>query len=283
LKGCALIIFQNWYFPNEEDAYALNKTCAGNVGVNVPEIPLKYSEGKKTNIILFSDLHMGAKAFNTELFEKFLGLVEEMNAYVILVGDLWELAFPSRHEQAPLEEDLDAHEQYKLAEKYFMPLRDRVLFSTRGNHDARVWKKTGFDMARKFASDLGCFYNVNGGYLRVNVGTQTYTFSLFHGFSAAADPFRELQNRLATYDESDVMAMGNNHYLGVRRVVKKRIVDGVEVRHPVYLVRTGAFLSEPEYSREAQYAPTFEGCPIITLSGTKRNIVVDVDGEAKFD
>lgn len=282
LKGCALNIFQNWYFPNEDDVWTLNKACQTNTGASVPELSLKYSEGKNTHLMFMSDLHMGAKAFNKELFEQFINLGDAMNAYFVLGGDLWELAFPSRHENAPLEEDLDAHEQYLLAQKYFLPRKDRVLFSTRGNHDARVWKKTGFDVARKFASDLGCFYNVNGGYFKINVGTQTYTISIFHGFSASTDPFRELQNRLATYDESDVMVMGNNHFLGMKPVVKKRIVDGVEARHNVFLVRSGAFLSEPEYSREAQYAPTYEGCPIVTFNGVKRNIFVDVSGEAKF-
>jgi hypothetical protein len=275
---------QYWYFPNEVEDWPLNKAAATNTKAlgEVPELSLKYSKGKETNIMFLSDVHIGSVSHNEELLDNTLGLIDDLNAYIVLVGDTFEAAFPSRHEHASLEESMTLDDQYWTAKKKFMPFRDRILISTRGNHDARVWKKTGFDMARRFAAELGCFYNANGGYFRINVGTQTYTVAIFHGFSAGANPYTELEKRLVTYDQADLLAMGNNHYLGYTARVKKRVVDGVESRIPIYLMRTGAFLSEPEYSREALYAPTFEGAPIVTFNGTKRVMKFDVEGESKF-
>lgn len=277
-------LIQNWYFPNEVEDWPLNKIAATNTNSlgEVPELSLKFSSGKETRLMFISDAHIGSVSHNEELFDKTLGLIEELNAYVILVGDIFEAAFPSRHEHAPLEENMTLDGQYWTAKRKLMPFRDRILMSTRGNHDARVWKKTGFDMARRFAGELGCFYNANGGYLRVNVGTQTYTIAIFHGFSAARDPFGELDRRFNVYDDADIIAMGNNHYLGFSPRMKKRIVNGQESRIPIYLLRTGNFLTEPEYSRESLYSPTFDGSPIVTLNGLKRHILFDVEGESKF-
>lgn len=275
---------QNWYFPNETEDWPLNKTASTNTREPgaIPELSLKYSQGKETNVVFLSDAHIGSQSHNEELFDKTLGLVEELNAYLILVGDIFEAAFPSRHEHASLEESMTLNDQYWTAKKKLLPLRDRILIYTRGNHDARVWKKTGFDMARRFAADMGCYYNANGGYVQINVGTQQYTIAIFHGFSAARDPFGELEKRYVVYDSADIIAMGNNHYLGFTPRMKKRVVEGKETRVPVYLLRTGNFLTEPEYSREALYSPTYDGAPVVTFSGLKRNIRFDVEGESKF-
>ena len=84
------------------------------------------------------------------------------------------------------------------------------------------------------------------------------------------------------YDSADVIAMGNNHFLGSKAVVKKRVVDGEEVRKIIHLVRTGGFISEPEYSREALYSPTLEGAPIISLNSKAWGINIDTSGETRW-
>ena len=266
--------------PNEQHPWELNSIAATNTATGpVPNVVLKPKDGQVT-IFPMSDIHIGAMAFNRELFEQFLEEADRRDAYIVLLGDTFEMALPSHIEHSVWEQDLNPDAQLELAIEYLKPRKDRIIISTGGNHDARVWKKTGVDIARVLSRELGCFYNRNGGYFKVSVGAQTYTWSIFHGAQASVNPFTEMEKRLAVYDESDIIAMGHNHQLCFKAVVKKRIQEGSEERHLVYLLRTGSFISEPEYSRNALYSPTLEGCPIVELSAKTRAVYIDVHGEA---
>ena len=261
----------------------LNKVCSTHTGEgDVPNLTLKPNRRGEVHLMTFSDVHFGANSFNRELFLRHIELARSLNAYIILGGDLMEVALPSRIEESVWEQDFPTGTQYRMARDSFGPLRDRILFSNTGNHDARVWKKTGFDLAERLAEDFGCFYNNHGGYLILNVGEQQYHTAVFHGFSAGINPFHELEKRLVTYDQADILFMGNNHVLDAKRVVKKRVKNGNEERHVVWLVRTGSFITEPDYGRAALYAPTLDGCPVTTLKADSRNIDVDVRGETRW-
>ena len=268
----------NWYTIEG----AKNRVAKTHVGGEVPNLELKINKKGYSNVTVFSDTHLGSVAFNKELFEWQLEEVDALKSYIILGGDIMEVALPSRIEQSVWEINMTTDDQYQTALKYFYPRRDRILFSTSGNHDARVHKKTGLDMARMLAKDLGCHYNKNGGYLKTRVGQNEYTWSIFHGHSGGINPFIELERRLVVYDDSDIIVMGNNHQLIHKQVVKKRVIDGNEERRMVHLIRSGSFMREPEYSREALYSPTVEGAPIIYLGGNDKKVFVDTSGETRW-
>jgi predicted phosphodiesterase len=247
----------------------------------VPNLTLN-PNGDKASLLLLSDPHIGHECFNRPLFEKYLELADDLNAYFTLGGDLWEVAIPSRIEESVFEIEFSTGDQYKESLRYLLPFRDKILFSITGNHDARVWKKTGFDMAEHFAREMGCFYNNHGGYLIVNVGSQTYKLAIFHGYSVTVNPFTELEKRYGVYDDADVIVMGNNHHLAHKAIVKKRVIDGDEKRYIVHLIRSGGFITEPDYSRVALYNPTLDGAALIHFGAKNRKIEVDVFGETKW-
>ena len=268
---------------NYHSPWPLNKVASTHDGGHVPNVTLK-TRNNEAKVMVMSDIHFGSIANNIPLFEKHLELAEQEHAYIILLGDIFETALPSRIEESVWEQYLTTGQQYRMARSYFDQYRDKVLFSVSGNHDARVWKKTGFDLAERFAEDMGCFYNNHGGYLVINVGSQQYVFSGFHGASAGANPWLELEKRLVTYDKTDIMCMGNNHQLDAKRVIKKTIdLNGDEQRKAVWLVRTGSYMTEPDYGRVSLYPPTLDGSPLITFSSKRRYIHVDVEGELRWD
>lgn len=263
--------------------WPLNKICSTTTRElgSVPRVHIK-TKSDKVSVMMLSDVHFGAEATNIELLDKHIALADELGAYFILVGDLFEVAIPSRIEESVWEQGIKTGDQFKMGLKYLYPRRDRVIFSVSGNHDARVWKKTGFDMSEFFAKDLGCFYNKNGGYVQVVVNDVEYTFAIFHGASSGMNPFTELERRFVVYDDADVIAMGNNHHLVTKALLKKRVIDGKESRRVVHFVRTGSYMTEPEYGRAQGYAPTLDGSPIVHLSGKTKNIFIDVAGETRW-
>lgn len=259
-----------------------NKVCSTHRGGQVPNVELTPGRDGYAKVFLFSDLHVGAEAFREDLFLKHLELAEKMKAYVLLLGDLMEVALPSHIESSVWEQTFPPKVQAETVKEYLWPLRDRIVMVVSGNHDLRVWKKTSFDICEYLASEFGCFYNRHGGYVLLNVGEFQYRFAIFHGYSAAQNPYHELEKRLTVYDDVDVLAMGNNHFLGEKLVVKKRVIDGVESRKLIHLVRTGSFISEPDYGRAAQYPPTPDGAPFVMLGSESHQVLVDANGELRF-
>lgn len=259
-----------------------NEVCKTHSGGEVPCVTLTPNRNGVANVFMFSDVHIGSDSFREDLFLKHLNLLKKTNGYVLLLGDLLEAALPSHIESSVWEQVMTPDEQVEAILDYFWPFRDRVIMSISGNHDLRVWKKTSIDIAKIIAERLGCFYNRHGGYVCMRVGEQIYKFAIFHGKSAAQNPYHELEKRLTVYDDVDLIAMGNNHFLGEKLVVKKRIVDGKEVRKLIHLVRTGSFISEPDYSRASLYSPTPDGAPFVQLSSKSHKLMVDTNGEIRF-
>lgn len=259
-----------------------NAVCKTHRGGDVPHVRLKADRRGYAHVLLLSDIHMGSEAFRLDLFRKHLDDARRLNAYILLLGDLLEVALPSHIEQSVWEQVESPSDQVKTLLKFLSPFRDRIVMAISGNHDLRIWKKTSIDICEYIADNLGCFYNRHGGYVLMDVGEQTYRFAIFHGHSAAQNPYHELEKRLNVYDDADVIAMGNNHFLGEKLVVKKRIVNGKEVRKLIHLVRTGSFISEPDYSRAALYSPTPDGAPFIQLGADKHQILVDAHGELRY-
>jgi len=259
-----------------------NKVCKTHKGSEIPFVKLTPDKQGWAHVFMFSDTHIGAESFREDLFLEHLALAEKLGAYILLLGDLMEVALPSRIEQSVWEQIMNPHSQVEKVIEYFWPFRDRIIMTISGNHDLRVWKKTSIDIMEFVAREFGCFYNRHGGYVKLGVGNNTYTFAIFHGYSAAQNPYHELEKRLVVYDDADVLAMGNNHFLGEKLVVKKRVIDGEEKRKLIHLVRTGSFISEPDYSRAAQYSPTPDGAPYVSLSSERHQILVDTHGELRF-
>lgn len=234
--------------------------------------------------MVLSDVHIGQDAFNEELFLKHLELAQKNNYYLALGGDLAETAVNGHIESALWDQNMTPGDQIWEILKYFKDYYDRILFYTSGNHEIRTWKKCGVDIAELMASQMGCFYNRHGGYLRLNVGDQQYTGAIFHGYSGgSANPWLEPERRWAVYHDADFIAIGHVHHLAHKILPKKRIdKEGNEVRKMVHYVRTGSFLTEPDYSRAAMYAPTLDGAPILFLDSKTHHIEVDARGETRF-
>lgn len=194
-----------------------------------------------------------------------------------------EFAVPTHIPESMWEQTITTQAQFELTQRYFEPVKDRLIFACSGNHDWRCYKKTGIDITKILSQHLGCFYNAAGGYIQLNVGNQNYKFNIFHGASGAqVNIWAELEKRWAVFHDADLIAAGHIHHLAHKAIPKLRLYNGREQREFVHFVRTGSFITEPLYSRMSAYSPTLDGAPVITLDGDRHNIHVDVDGETRW-
>lgn len=278
-------MIRNRIHPNDDEmmlGWELNKVCSTDPnGGDIPNVTLSKTEDRY--VVILSDVHIGAADFNQELFERYMDIIDELNAYVILGGDILEFAVPTHIPEAMWEQTLSTDQQFKYTRKLFDRFRDRIIFSCSGNHEWRSYKKIGIDISEHLARDLGCFYTPNGGYIGLNVGKEHYNFAVFHGSSGAqTNIWTELERRWAVFHDADLVAAGHIHHLAHKALPKVRIVDGNYTRDYVHFVRTGSFITEPLYGQMAGYSPTLDGAPIIRLSATKHQIEVNAGGEISF-
>src|SRR5262249_26549923 len=103
------------------------------------------------------DVHFGN---NLHASKQFIKHLEEIAAepYVLTFngGDLIENAILGS--PGIFSQDSTPHEQFDEALKFINPILPKMLFAISGNHEARTFRQTGFDLARAFAERLGIEY-----------------------------------------------------------------------------------------------------------------------------
>ena len=104
---------------------------------------------------VFADEHIGDENANIErLKERIRAVAEKSNAYCILNGDI--LDYTSKTSIGDIEaREFNIMGQLEKAVELFEPIKDKIIAITSGNHEARGYRKEGFDIAKILAYQLG--------------------------------------------------------------------------------------------------------------------------------
>src|SRR3990167_6899798 len=144
-----------------------------------------FSKFEKLYVWPMFDVQYGSKSC---LEKKFLRYVEwaknTPNVVIILGGDLMENAIPEHIPSASFEQIKQPHTQFQELRDLLMPLKEKILVGTTGNHELRTWKKTGFDPTEWLCYSLNVPYVKFGGYLQIAAGDEKYLMAFHHGASA---------------------------------------------------------------------------------------------------
>lgn len=210
---------------------------AGNLGVEKSDIvtdlekfyrlrEAKEVESKKvtsykfTNNILrivpVGDIHLGHSNSNLEKLKAVAQyILETENCVTILMGDLSETATKVSVGLGMFEEDIHIPEQLELLYKVFKPLAEanKILGVTTGNHELRVAMLVGLNPMEMLAKKLGVPYLGYQGYIKTDVGDQTYHIMIHHGVgggssSGAKANSAEKLNKVAF---ADLYLSGHTH------------------------------------------------------------------------
>ena len=232
-------------------------------------------------LVIFSDVHIGALEFLEKQFLEALKYCKNNNAKIILNGDIAENAIASG--DSPGEKLLGQAQyptdQVKYAMAKFKPFAKNgdILGITRGNHEARTRRESMLDICDVLAEALNIPYWGIGGYVVLNHGINRYVGAVQHGKSAGSNTWLELEKLAKLYYDAEWGAMGHNHDFG-HRVMTHFGVDseGKEVPHHRHLIRTGTYLGYAEYVRNMCAPPGRVGSPILKFHKTEHKISVDV-------
>lgn len=225
-----------------------------------PRKGLVFDFKKLTDITLvgFTDIHIGANECDYKKLQEMIDYVKNTkNCYVFLNGDILEL-IPPGYKISQRGQNLEPEEQHIKALDIFEPIKDKILWLGRGNHDTdRSVNMLGFDVTQVMARELDSVYYTGAGYIKFNLKNKSYIIATSHGSgggtSAGANEaeFKKFKN---LFPEADLYFLGHNHQLEIRPSDSLGFVEGQgEVLRRQWFVRGGSTLRVADYARNKMY------------------------------
>ncbi len=244
-----------------------NSPIVEHVSRNVLNVKFEnISAGWEQYILLSSDRHHDSKWTDRDLELEHLEKAKERNAYVIDVGDMFDVM---QGKYDPRRSYRDLRPEYTVenyldeiivdSAKFYQPYADRFLMIGRGNHEQAVLKNNGIDLISNIVHRLNSenktkiqagFY---GGWVRFNFtlnGTQRLSKNLkyYHGAGGGGPVTRGViqTNRQAVYlPDADIIVNGHTHDAWYVPIARERLTDQGEIYQDLqHHIRTTSYKDE---------------------------------------
>jgi len=161
------------------------------------------------------------------------------------------------------------HDQFDAAARILKPIRDKMIFAIPGNHEARTYRFTGFDLGRAFADSLGIEYFPDYCFCTIHWRGNRFRLAAHHGTGAAqtAGGQRNAARKDMPWLKADIYWTGHLHqpiadlayqvdYDSVGRMYSR---SSLVIISPSYLRYFGG------YAAQKRYAPGVIGLTPVTL------------------
>jgi len=225
-------------------------------------IPEKELEGKDhIDILMWGDVHYGSRQCDFNFAKESLDHTSERGVYIIGMGDLLECATRDSVGSGVYDQSDIIQGQLETMVEWLTPHKDRVIGLLEGNHERRVYDKTGLDLNKLLCKDVG-----------VNVT---------HGASGASLPYTKIKQCLSLqqYIDADLYAMGHVHALDTH----SRAIHELDKRSKTMaekekiFVLTGHYLNYfGSYAHRKGLIPSKKGSPVIKLYTNEHKIRVSI-------
>lgn len=237
----------------------------------------------RLDLTLMGDTHIGSRFYNSDLHLEVLEWCLENKSPIILMGDNIEAATRDSVGAGVYEQKEKIDQQIERFVQTYKPLADEGLIvgMHTGNHEARVYKSCGVDIAKIMAQQLGVKYFGWSKLHYLKVGGQGYTLYTTHGASGARMAHTKIKAAidLSTVVDAEIYACGHLHQLShhVRNFYKANLRNKTVSQEQKHFLITGAYLSHwGSYAHMKSMEPLRQGSPKIKLSSEKHQIRVSL-------
>jgi hypothetical protein len=125
--------------------------------MQIKALQYRFSEEKEIEIYGLGDIHIGSAEFNRKAFEKVVSeILEKENRYCVVLGDVVDNGIEGSKTSPYSQKVGVGNEQIDMAEELLLPLADRILGWTDGNHEQRTSKAVNIDLSALIAERIGC-------------------------------------------------------------------------------------------------------------------------------
>jgi predicted phosphodiesterase len=236
--------------------------------------------GNHDELILapIGDIHIGSPHFDAKVLEKHLDWIREHreNTRIILMGDLLETALKDSVGAGWAEQQETIMQHLYKAKTLFYEFRDIIDGIIEGNHELRVYQRTGLLLMGLFAQmmDLEDKYLQYQGVIKYQLNGRAYNVAVWHGAGNGRMTGSSV-NRLEKQTETvfaDLYLMGHTHKQHVhckdvwvpdpRSLTLKPMTQ--------WFVNTGHSLNyDGSYAEQYGLPPSTKGFPLIYLNGKR--------------
>lgn len=245
-----------------------------------PNLP-KYDS---INIYPLYDVHFGERIAENVLKEWRKEVLSQPNNYVILGGDLMNIALKNSKSDV-YHESMTPGQQLDRVVDFLTPIKDRILGAVPGNHEARMTRDTSIDPTILVMQLLGLkhLYSPTSCVVWLKVGKgerqMPYSVYFYHGSGGGGSVGGKLNgvSKLEQSFDSDVYVAGHTHISGTYRLAYARRDDrhnSVSMVDHVFVNSNDFVLWNNSYGEAMGFRPTSKAYPKITLFGYKRRIQV---------
>jgi Icc-related predicted phosphoesterase len=242
-------------------------------------------ELKDLMVLFISDLHYGNPNCSVKHFLRTVEYIKNNeNAYCFLNGDLCESALKTSkgdiYKQVGSPDD-----QKKQVTEWLLPIKDKVLGMTTGNHEARISEIAGVDISGYIAEQLNVPYRPEGLLFKLSFGDnsnrtkgqpEVFWVYMSHGYGGARTKASKAVKveRMSTWIHADCYAMSHDHVVNAapdiylmpdnRGTVDKKtgFTSGKVTAHREMLIKTAAYLKWGGYSEMGGFPPSDLTTPV---------------------
>lgn len=213
----------------------------------------------KIRIYFISDIHYGARnCMENEVKKAFKKIEQDSNSYVVLMGDLMEIASKHSPGNSLFEQIHSPNDQYEFIKEQIKPIKNRVIGAMSGNHEARMRKDFNFCLTRNLCNDLDIPYLTQHCNHLVTVGDKTWKLMSTHGKTGSTMKHTKINavRKLQNIYEFDALFYGHTHLLNRDLILKYDVLE----RKYKWICCTGSFMSYLDgYGEQIEYEPLIPG------------------------
>lgn len=242
---------------------------------------LKPRKNNHADIILFGDLHAGHPTCLWDKAQAMLDYCLEKKLYILLMGDLLECGITGSVGDSIYTQSLNPQAQMESVIEILKPLADKglILGLHAGNHEHRIFKTTGINVAKNIAGWLDVPFLHAACWNLFKVGNQNYTLYSLHGATGSRFIYTKLKaaTDISHYFSADIIAHAHIHDIGSVSFERQYIdMRNKQVAYrKQYVVLTGHYLGYSlSYAQEKGLPPSKVGSPRIQLYSDRWDVHV---------
>lgn len=207
---------------------------------------LEVNEKDISNVMLIGDVHYGSPQCDVPRFKAMLDYCLENKFYIILMGDLVEMATRESIGAGVYEQEEHGDSQIEWMVETLRPLADAglILGSHNGNHEERVYNMTGVNIAKAMARELHVTYLGDACWHSFKVGQQKYSVYTLHGRTGArydGTVLKAVEN-ISNSFYADLVAMAHAHKQVSSNLIVETVINDRVVQRKKFIVVTGSYL-----------------------------------------
>ena len=217
---------------------------------------------KQKNIVFLGDWHIRNREDANRISNWLKDHINPKTDTLILMGDLIDTGL-----DRGMGWDQDSVNQQLI---YLKKILDRysILGYILGNHERRIWIKTGMNPYQMIYGDETTSYQIeiktksklSIGKIDIDV---ILNIEIEHGRSAAHDPTLELSRLQQAHPYAYIVALGHSHDLGI-----------YALPNGVIGIRTGTLQEYPDYARRSIMIPKTQGCIRYVVDEDRMELVI---------